>query len=134
MLEISPEKVAHVIVKVRELDVKVAAWDEPDSNQFDEEDGESILEDRSSDATRREVKEFIAALNDDEKAHLVALAWLGRGTFSADEFDEAVATAFAERTNPTERYLLGIPLLADYLEEGLDKLGYSVEDAEKGIL
>jgi hypothetical protein len=65
---------------------------------------------------------------------LVALAWLGRGTFSADEFDEAVATAFAERTNPTERYLLGIPLLADYLEEGLDKLGYSVEDAEKGIL
>jgi hypothetical protein len=29
---------------------------------------------------------------------------------------------------------MGIPLLADYLEEGLEKLGISVEDAEKGVL
>lgn len=45
-----------------------------------------------------------------------------------------MATALAEKVNPTEDYLLGVPLLADYLEEGLDKLGISVEDAEKGIL
>ncbi|HEU4476240.1 MAG TPA: DUF3775 domain-containing protein, partial [Methyloceanibacter sp.] len=35
-----------------------------------------------------------------------------------------------ERTNRTEEYLLGMPLLPDYLEEALDRLGYSVEDAE----
>jgi hypothetical protein len=29
---------------------------------------------------------------------------------------------------------LGIPLLSDYLEEGLDQLGYSVEDAEDDAL
>ena len=55
--------------------------------------------------------------------HLVALAWIGRGTFSAEEFDEAVQTARDERVNSTSRYLLGMPLLADYLEEGLEQLG-----------
>lgn len=134
MLEISPEKIAHVIVKVRELDAKVASWEEPDSGQFDEDDADSILEERAGDATRSEAEEFIALLNEDEKVHLVAVAWVGRGTYSAEEFSEAVETARAEQTNPTEQYLLGIPLLADYLEEGLEKLGYSIEDVEKGIL
>ena len=36
--------------------------------------------------------------------------------------------------NSTARYLLGLPLLADYLEEGLEKLGYSVEDIESDVL
>ena len=134
MLEISPEKVAHVIVKSREFDAKVDIWDEPSSAADLDDSGEAILEDRTSDATRSEVAEFIALLNEDEQAHLVALAWVGRGTYSADEFADAVLTARAERTNPTEDYLLGIPLLADYLEEGLEKMGYSVEDAEHGVL
>jgi hypothetical protein len=59
---------------------------------------------------------------------------VGRGTFTADEFDEAVETARGERVVSTSRYLLGMPLLADYLEEGLDKLGISVEDAENDVL
>ncbi len=134
MLEISPEKVAHVIIKSRELDAKVAIWDEPGSAADLEDDGDAILEDRSSDATQSEVAEFIAGLNEDEQAHLVAITWVGRGTYTPEEYLEAVAMAKAERTNPTEDYLLGIPLLADYLEEGLDKLGYSIEDAEKGVL
>ena len=134
MLEISPEKVAHVIIKSREFDAKVAIWDEPSSAIDLDDSGDAILEDRSSDATRDEVAEFIAGLNEDEQADLVALTWVGRGTYSAEEFDEAVETAKAEHTSPTQEYLLGIPLLADYLEEGLEKLGYSVEAAEQGVL
>jgi hypothetical protein len=134
MLEISPAKVAHVIIKSREFDAKVAIWDEPSSAIDMDDSGDAILEDRSSDATRGEVAQFIAGLNEDEQANLVALTWVGRGTYSADEFDEAVETAKAEHTNPTQEYLLGIPLLADYLEEGLEKLGYSVEAAEQGVL
>ena len=90
----------------------------------------SILEDFSDDATQAELKGFIRDLNEDEQASLVALAWIGRGSFAPEELDEALATARAERTNRTEDYLLGMPLLPDYLEEGLDRLGYSVEDAE----
>jgi len=134
MLEISPEKVAHVIIKSREFDAKVEIWDEPSSTGNTEDSAEAILEDRSSDATRAEAAEFIAGLNDDEQANLVALTWVGRGTYSAEEFEEAVEMARAERTNPTQEYLLGIPLLADYLEEGLEKLGYSVEAVENDML
>ena len=126
-LEISPEKVGFVIVKAREIAAKVAAWDEGATSDHD---AESILESFSDDATQDQLKEFIRDLNVDEQASLVALAWIGRGSFTPDELDEALATARAERTNRTDDYLLGMPLLSDYLEEGLDRLGYSVEDAE----
>ncbi|MGI9482658.1 MAG: DUF3775 domain-containing protein [Hyphomicrobiales bacterium] len=134
MLEISPAKVAHIIVRAREFDAKVGAWDEPAMEAEYEDDADAILEDRSGDATENEVSEFIAGLNIDEQVHLVALAWIGRGTYTADEFAEAVDMARAERTIPTEQYLLGIPLLADYLEEGLEKLGFSIEEVERGVL
>ena len=52
----------------------------------------------------------------------------------ADELEDAKATALAERVNPTQDYLAGIPMLADFLEDGLDRLGISVEDSEEGIL
>ena len=130
-LEISPDKVGFVIVKSREIAAKVAAWDDGATSDHD---AESILESFSDDATQDELKEFIRDLNVDEQASLVALAWIGRGSFSADELDEALATARSEQTNRTEDYLLGMPLLPDYLEEGLDRLGYSVEDAEDDSL
>src|SRR5215470_7093054 len=130
-LEISPAKVGFVIVKSREIAAKVAAWDDGATSDHD---AESILESFSDDATQDELKEFIRDLNVDEQASLVALAWIGRGSFSAEELDEALATARTEHVNRTEEYLLGMPLLADYLEEGLDRLGYSVEDAEEDYL
>lgn len=133
-LEIAPEKVAHVIIKAREYAAKVGAWNASPGEGDAEEDPEAILEDFANDPTREELAGFIAALNDDEQVHLVALAWIGRGTFEADELDEAVDTAQHEKVNSTARYLLGMPLLADYLEEGLEKLGYSVEDVESDVL
>ena len=126
-IEISPTKVGFVIVKAREYAAKVAAWDDSATSDHD---AESILESFSDDATQAELKSFIRELNEDEQVSLVALAWIGRGSFTPEELDEALSTARAERTNRTEDYLLGMPLLHDYLEEGLDRLGYSVEDAE----
>ena len=134
MLEIAPEKVAHVIIKAREYNVKVSAWNDNPAEGDADESPEAILETFANDPTRDEIAGFIDALNDDEQAHLVALAWVGRGTFEPDEFAEAVETATSERTNSTAHYLLGQPLLADYLEEGLEKLGYSVEDIESDVL
>lgn len=130
MLEIAPEKVGHIIVRARELDAKVDAWD----TSGDEADAETILENRGGDATESELRTFIADLNVDERVSLVALMWIGRGTYEPEELTQAKSTARAESVNPTEDYLLGEPMLADYLEDGLDKLGISVEDAEEGIL
>lgn len=131
-LVITPESVAYVIVKAREFNAKVDAWNDPgivDEN----DDAEAILENLSNDPVRMEMATFISELNEDEQAELVAIAWIGRGTFEAEEFDEAVRTAREERTNPPADYLLGLPLLADYLADGLYKLGCSVEDAEDDV-
>jgi Protein of unknown function (DUF3775) len=130
MLNIAPEKVAHVIVLAREIDAQVDSWDQ----SGDEDTPETILENRTGGPIIAQLKSFIADLNVDEQNSLVALVWIGRETFEAEELEEAIAMAAAERVNPTEEYLLGIPLLADHLEEGLDKLGISIEDSESGIL
>ena len=130
MLEISPRKVARVILRAREVGTKVARWNAPG----DDADADSILESRSSDGTEAELHSYIADMNRDEQASLVAIAWIGRDTFDAAELDEAIATAKAERTTPTQDYLLGMALLADYLEAGLDALGISLDEAGEGIL
>lgn len=134
VLEIAPEKVAHVIIKAREYDAKVGAWNASPSEGDADEDPNAILEDFANDPTAAEIAGFIDALNDDEQVNLVALAWVGRGTFEPEEFDEAVETARNEQTSSTASYLLGLPLLADYLEEGLEKLGYSAGDIENDVL
>lgn len=70
-----------------------------------------------------ELRELINDLNVDEAAELIALAWVGRGDYDASEWADAV-TAARERANKrTAKYLLGMPLLADLLEEGLEAIG-----------
>lgn len=127
MLQISPRRVAHVIVRAREIDAKVARWD----SVGDTADADTILESRRGDATEAELRAFIAQLNEDEKASLVAVMWIGRDTYDAEDLEEAMETARNEATTPTEDYLLGVPLLSDYLEAGLEKLGIEPGDLEE---
>ena len=74
-----------------------------------------------------------AALNDDEKANLVAISWIGRGAYEPEEWDEALAAARSEKTTPTAAYLLGDPLIADYLEEGMSLLGFEMAPIESDV-
>ena len=119
MLEISPEKLAHVIIRAREYDSGVNAW--AHSGQ------------RTGHGTRAELAEFIAGLNEDEQASLIAVMWIGRDTFDAEDLVEAITTAKTERRSPTEDYLMGEPQLADYLEAGMEALGISPEAAEDDL-
>jgi hypothetical protein len=129
-LNISPEKVCFIIVKAREFDAKVEPIDpDPGSNPAD--DGErEILEDYSDDPTAAELRAAIDTLNDDEIIDLIALAWLGRGDFAASEWQECRALARERHRRRSADYLVGMPALGDYLEEGLAALGYSCEDYE----
>ena len=87
---------------------------------------------RPGDPTREELAGAIRDLNEDERAELIALAWLGRGTYDLDEWDEAVATARSEHGKRAAEYLLGLPLLGDYLEDGLALFDEGiVDDADK---
>lgn len=125
--EINPDKVCYIIAKARELEAEDEGLEPDDSNPTDDESRE-ILTDEAYPTIRKEVAEFIEALDDDEKAELVALAWTGRGDFSAAEWKVAVSEARGRRENKTSVYLLGIPLLADFLEEGLAEFDMSCED------
>jgi len=134
MLAIAPEKVAFIIVEARAFDAKVASWDEDPSLGDAETDPAAILEDFREDGPSPELTEFIDALNVDEKEALVALTWIGRGTYSVDQYEDALKMARTEHINKTSDYLLGMPLLSDYLSEGLAQMGYDVEKLEEDVL
>jgi uncharacterized protein DUF3775 len=129
-LTISPEKVCFVIIKAREFDVKDAVTDpDPGSNPSDDKDA-AVLEDHGDDPVVEELTSLISSLSEDEQIDLVTLAWLGRDDYSASDWAEVRAEASRAHNKRTANYLLGIPLLGDFLEEGLSMLGYSCEEFE----
>jgi hypothetical protein len=133
-LAISPEIVCFIITKAKEFDVKDAVTEpNPASNPSDDKEA-AVLEDHEDDPVVEELTSLIDALSVDEQIDLVALTWLGRGDYSADEWQAARADAAQAHNKNTVGYLLGTPLLADFLEEGLSQLGYSCEEFAIGRL
>jgi hypothetical protein len=133
-LTISPEKVAFLIEKAREFDVKEADSDPESGSNATDDEMIDVLEDNGNDPVAYELRSFITALNEDEQLDLVALTWLGRGDGAIDEWDELRARAIDARgayrrpSAETVRYLLGEPLLGDLLADGLDAFGISWMD------
>jgi hypothetical protein len=134
MLQIDPEKVCFIIIKAREFDAKEEPMEEDYASNAADEGMREVLEDLPDDATFEELKAFLEALNRDELLDLLALTFIGRGDFTAEEWGEARTEAESTLDYKVFDYLLGIPMLGDYLEEGLTALGYSCEDMEKGHL
>ncbi|MGJ5618278.1 DUF3775 domain-containing protein [Sulfitobacter sp. MF3-043] len=93
-----------------------------------------ILYGHEVDRAENELRGFLETLNEDELHSLVAIMWIGRGTFEAEELNEAIETARQEANTPTADYLLGTPHFADHLESGLEALGLSASDAEEDLL
>jgi Protein of unknown function (DUF3775) len=135
-LDIAADKLTFIIEKAREFDVKQGDSD-PDSGSNPVDDGDTdVLEDKADDPTREELAGAIRGLNQDERAQLVALAWLGRGTYGLDEWREAVATARSEHHRRAAEYLIGLPLLGDYLQDGLamfEETNVDSDDKREGL-
>jgi hypothetical protein len=128
MPTIDLDAVCRIILLARQFDAKVDIVDpDPGSNASDDEMRE-VLEDFADDATADALRQAIRDLNVDEQVELVALAWVGRGSFSAGEWDEAVAEARRAHNSRTAEYLMGQPMLGDLLEEGLAAFDLSCAD------
>jgi Protein of unknown function (DUF3775) len=133
-LTISPEKVAFLIGKAREFDVKEMDSDPDSGSNATDDDALDVLEDDGNDPVNAELTSFIRALNEDEQLDLVALMWLGRGDGTIDEWDELRGRAVEARGEysyaraETARYLLGEPMLGDLLADGLDAFGIDWTD------
>jgi hypothetical protein len=133
-LSISPEKVAYLIIKTREFDVQDANSD-PDSGSNAIDDGMTdVLEDHGDNPVRQEIRAFVGALDIDEKADLIALMQLGREDGTMEEWEAMRAQGLREHGGRVAAYLLGQPMVSDYLEDGLDQLGISIAEFENGRL
>ena len=124
-MDIAVDTVTDIIVRLRAVEVKEADTD-PDSGSNPVDDGATdVLTSGGDDATEREVRAVIGSLNDDERAELLALLYVGRGDIEGESWDEAVRFA-RERQQAGDgavKELLSTPNAGDLLEEGLEAIG-----------
>jgi hypothetical protein len=102
---------------------------DPDSGSNSADDNMiDVLEDDGDDPVVGEITGFINAMTEDEQVDLVALMRLGRGDGTIEEWDDLRREAADGRNNRTASYLLGEPLVSDYLAEGLEAFGLTWSD------
>ena len=127
MLNLNPDTVCFLILKARVFhsQEEVVLPDVPDSPADDW--ALQALADHAGDTVFQEFKATIDDLEPDQQQALVALMWIGRDEFSADEWVAALQEARRNWGENTAEYLIAHPQLADYLLEGLNLLGYTCE-------
>ena len=134
-LTIAPDTVRFIIEKARTVSAAVNEDYEDGSEHEVELDEnarpthlhEGLAEEETEDQTEQELRRIVRGLNVDEAAELIALTWIGRGDYDAMEFADAVREARQRDYRPS-RYLLGMPMLGDWLEEGLEAIGVTPEE------
>jgi hypothetical protein len=127
MLEVNPEIVCFIITKAHEFHAKEEVVIPEEASAPGDDWALQVLADHSDDLTYLELSSTINDLEPDQQASLVALMWLGRGDYDADEWETVLQEARNSWNRRTADYLIGTPLVADYLEEALSQLGYSCE-------
>lgn len=129
--QISLDSVCRIVVRAREYDVKEAPSDEDEGSNPSDDKFVDILETSGDDPVFQELRSAINDLDIDGQCDLVALTWVGRGDFGPEDWREARRIAEEQHNNRTAEYLLGIPTLADFLEEGLARFDLSCGDFER---
>jgi len=128
-LSISAEKLCFIIAKAREFDVKDVVTDPGDSSNPTDDANLAVLEDHKDDPVVQELVAVINSMSVDEQVDLVTLTWLGRGDGGIEDWADLRAEAARAHNRRTAAYLLGIPLLADYLDEAISQFGISCEES-----
>lgn len=114
------ETICRLIVRAREMEAQVPAIQtEEDDDPTDSDDEFAAVEDEANEAIEEEVMALLDDLGEDQVQEILALAWVGRGTYDASEWDEALeAAADPDAEEPVDQ-LLDMPTLAAYLDAGL---------------
>ncbi|HJQ18468.1 MAG TPA: DUF3775 domain-containing protein [Allosphingosinicella sp.] len=127
------ESLCRIILRAKEMEAQVPASDPDDAadnvDDFDDEGDQalSVLEDELNSGVEEELRAMLDDLADDQLAETLALAWVGRGTYDASEWDDAFAEASENDSEAAVDELMDMPLLAAYLEAGLAAFDYSCE-------
>jgi hypothetical protein len=111
--------ICRLIIRAREAEAQVSAIETDDEEDPTDSDDEfAVLEDEANEAVEEEITALLDDLADDQIAEILALAWVGRGTYDASEWEDALAEANDSNEDPASQ-LLDMPMLAGYLEGGL---------------
>lgn len=126
-LDIAPAYIERLIIKLRGLEGREGVVDPESGSNPADDNNVDILQMGPGDLSAQEITKEIQGLNVPQQIELVAIMWIGRGDAEPEEWNEVLRLAGDSRDAPTASYLLGNPLAAEYLAEGLDKLGLTPE-------
>lgn len=121
-IDLNPEIAYAIIDRVRNFYSASDADDDAAIDPVTYEGGHS--HEPLTDPSFAEIEAGIDDLEPDQQVALVALMWMGRGDFDSSQWAEAYALAQQRSNARAVGYLTSTPLLADYLEEALNQLGY----------
>jgi hypothetical protein len=116
-LKLSSDDAFFILLRAREfddvIDLADLIPDEPAPAGEDEE-------------IEAELATAIGGLDDDALTDLVALVWIGRGDFAAEEWAKARRAAVELGRERAPGYVAGMPMVSDYLEHGLRAFGHTL--------
>lgn len=127
MFEVNPDIVCRLIELAREFHAQEeVVFPEVNGNPSGDW-ATQMLANHAEDMTFQEFRSIISDLDPDQQQQIVALLWTGRGDYSLEEWDDALAQAIDDWTPNTAEYLIVHPMLAEYLIEGLEQFDHSCD-------
>lgn len=128
------ETLCRIIIRAREYEAQTPTdydGNEAAENVDDEEEGAlSVLDDSINDSVEEELKGVLEDLGEDQLAEVVALCWVGQGTYEAADWDEAMEEAMdlaSGGSNGAIDELMDMPMLASVLDAGMAAFELSCE-------
>jgi hypothetical protein len=112
--------ICRIVQRAREIDALVPASDiDPDEDEIDHDDILAPLEEENNETVEVELLAVLEDLAEDQIVEVLALAMVGRGTYDASEWDEAIEIAGDPDEAPAIDQIMEMPMLAACLEAGL---------------
>ena len=119
-LSVSLETVCRLIIRAREMEAQVPGLTADEGEDpLDADDEFAVMDDETNTVIEEEMAAALDDLADDQIAEVLALAWIGRGTYDASEWDEALEEANDRGGESAADQLMEMPMLAGYLDAGL---------------
>jgi hypothetical protein len=126
-MHIRHDTLCNLIALTREFQAKEEVCIPQDQDSPSEDWALQVLADHGNNYLVREFTGTVKDMSERQRAELVALMWLGRGDYSAEEWEEAVDEAIGDYSIRAAGYLLAHPMASDHLQEGLIALDMPCE-------
>ncbi|MDT7933756.1 MAG: DUF3775 domain-containing protein [Sphingomonadaceae bacterium] len=131
--EISLDSLCRILTRLREYEAQEPAADPESGSNPTDDSSVDVLDDETNESVEEELRSIIEDLNDDEQRELVALVLVGRGTFDASEWRDALDSADEEAGEDIATWLMDQPLGAGLLDTGMAAFDLNCDDVgQKG--